>query len=265
MTETIKFWVKKGVLLDEKFSLRQAARAAQTLEHRGRVDANAIEALSNLLFDSDPTVVARAALAIGATAPDLKDVISRFPVLLELLSTLAEEGWNTRTAVRALSRTGDPRAAAPLLHALTAEYAPDPKLYEPVRDGLIRIGKPAFERLRESLNAENVYVRELVVDVLAELGDNRAVEPLIQVLQTDDVSFVRSSAASALGKLRDTRATGSLIDALNDTKKSVRWAVVAALGEMMDKDAIVPLRQMLADSTPEIRNAAQQSLSRLEG
>ncbi|MHB8630249.1 MAG: hypothetical protein ACYDEO_29140 [Aggregatilineales bacterium] len=26
MTETIKFWVKKGVLLDEKFSLRQAAR-----------------------------------------------------------------------------------------------------------------------------------------------------------------------------------------------------------------------------------------------
>ncbi|MHB8627873.1 MAG: hypothetical protein ACYDEO_16915 [Aggregatilineales bacterium] len=25
MTETIKFWVKKGVLLDEKFSLRQAA------------------------------------------------------------------------------------------------------------------------------------------------------------------------------------------------------------------------------------------------
>ena len=52
--------------------------------------------------------------------------------------------------------------------------------------------------------------RRAAAEALGQLGDKRAVEPLIAALQ-DDVENVRQAAAEALGQLGDERAVEPLI------------------------------------------------------
>ena len=55
------------------------------------------------------------------------------------------------------------------------------------------------------------------------VGDERAVEPLIEVLKDED-GHIRSGAAWALGKIRDKRAEEPLVEALKDENEGVRRA-----------------------------------------
>ena len=56
-------------------------------------------------------------------------------------------------------------------------------------------------------------VRGTICFWLTEYGDQRAVEPLVQVLLNDPDVNVRTGAASALGASRDTRAVAALVKA----------------------------------------------------
>ena len=67
--------------------------------------------------------------------------------------------------------------------------------------------------------------------VLGEIGDLRAVDPLIEALG-DDEGHVRARAAQALGKLGDARAVGPLTGLLYDENGIVRVAVANALHEL---------------------------------
>ena len=82
---------------------------------------------------------------------------------------------------------------------------------------LAKIGKPAVKPLIEALKdgAEDVAVRMKAAEVLGEIGDERAVEPLIQALKDKD-EFVRQCAAEALGEIGDERAVETLNQALKD-------------------------------------------------
>jgi HEAT repeat protein len=63
---------------------------------------------------------------------------------------------------------------------------------------------------------------------LGEIGDTRAVEPLIAALKDRSVNR-RLSAAEALGKIGDTRALAPLIVALDDDNYQVREHAEKAL------------------------------------
>lgn len=58
-------------------------------------------------------------------------------------------------------------------------------------------------------------VRSEAAHALGEIGDARAVDPLIDALQDED-RRVRERAARALGKIGDARAVGPLIEALKN-------------------------------------------------
>ena len=58
------------------------------------------------------------------------------------------------------------------------------------------------EELIRGLRAENWGVRRSVVEALGDLGDLRAVEPLIQAWRDDEVPDVCGSAAEALERLK---------------------------------------------------------------
>ena len=64
---------------------------------------------------------------------------------------------------------------------------------------------------------------------LGQLGDPRAVEPLVKALGDDD-RYVRIAVATALGQLGDPRAVEPLVKALGDDNIDVRIAVATALG-----------------------------------
>ncbi|MEX2752606.1 MAG: HEAT repeat domain-containing protein [Candidatus Freyarchaeota archaeon] len=79
---------------------------------------------------------------------------------------------------------------------------------------------------------------------LGEIGDERAVEPLIQVLD-DFESLVRKRAAEALGKMKHIRAVEPLIQALQDEDVKVRVEAAEALGKIKDERAVDPLLRLV--------------------
>lgn len=64
---------------------------------------------------------------------------------------------------------------------------------------------------------------------LGEIGDDRAVEPLIKILENEWWESARGEAAEALGKIGDIRAIGPLKQALNDRYEEVRRKAAKAL------------------------------------
>jgi HEAT repeat protein len=79
---------------------------------------------------------------------------------------------------------------------------------------LLRFGVKAVDELVLALKSQRPEARRLAANVLGELRDKRAVEPLVQVLQVDDEYAVRTAAATALGLIKDSRAVWVLVGTL---------------------------------------------------
>jgi HEAT repeat protein len=98
-------------------------------------------------------------------------------------------------------------------------------------------------------------------EALGDIGDKRAVEPLIKAL-SDGGQEVRESAARALGEIGDKRAVKPLIKALEDEDYSVRAIAAGALGNIGDKRAVEPLIKALKDKDFNVRyKAAKDNLT----
>ena len=119
-------------------------------------------------------------------------------------------------------------------------------------------------------------VRLEATRVLARIGDERAVEPLIEALRDDSADVVREGAAYALGSIGDERAVEPLIEALRDDSADVRGAAARAFGifgEYYDDnfedeplprsfiDAVEPpLIEALRDDNANVRKNAARSI-----
>jgi hypothetical protein len=108
---------------------------------------------------------------------------------------------------------------------------------------------------------EEIDLDKLVVS-MGKSGDRSFVPQLIDALAHSDGN-VRRLAASALGKLRDERAVQPLLDLLAlEEKSQVRQYAVKALGAIGDKRAQILLEQIAANEHEPyyIRQAAQTAL-----
>jgi hypothetical protein len=120
----------------------------------------------------------------------------------------------------------------------------------------ILFGPPDVENLKAKKDVEGLTkaleykkdndVREKVAAAIREIRDERAVRPLIRVLEGEDAA-VRAEAAVALGKLRDEKAVRPLIRVLKDEDEDVREKAIVALGEIRDERAIEPIIHALKD------------------
>lgn len=114
----------------------------------------------------------------------------------------------------------------------------------------------AVEPLLQALSDPSSEVRKNAIESLAKLGDLRAVEPLIHCLQDSDF-FVRSQAASALAKLGDAKAIEPLIQALTDeNQSSTCCAIASALGKFADIRAIEPLIEIFRSNGSHLRDVS---------
>jgi len=96
-------------------------------------------------------------------------------------------------------------------------------------------------------------------EALGEVGDSRAVEPLVTALKNDEFSGVRWKAAEALSKL-GSPAVPALIGALRHDDDDVRWKAALALGEIGDPQAIEPLILLLCDKDRFVKSHAALAL-----
>ena len=117
------------------------------------------------------------------------------------------------------------------------------------------------------LEHENPEYRAAAAAALGELGDVRALQPLVQALHADVDAGVRAAAAEALGALGNAEAVGPLAQSLGlDTDASVRAVAAAALGVLGDESALEPLAQSLSvDPEPKVRAAAASALGEVRG
>jgi HEAT repeat protein len=101
-----------------------------------------------------------------------------------------------------------------------------------------------------------------IAKALGNLGDSRAVEPLIEALGDRHV-LVRRSAAQALGSLRDPRAVDALVKTLEKDSFLVQRAAAEALGEIGDPKAIDSLIDALGSDDSYIQYGASNALTRM--
>jgi HEAT repeat protein len=161
---------------------------------------------------------------------------------------------------------------------------------------LVKIGDTAVRRLIEALDGDwtptnEYWSRTEIARILGQIGDRRAVEPLVALLAVDpahlrsarafgndDIQRVialgtalelRESAAEALGQIGDKEAVEPLIACYRDDSlqagANVRKAVVIALGKLRDPRALDTLTAALKDEDSKVREVVQAALDQVRG
>ena len=121
-----------------------------------------------------------------------------------LIDALHDEHVGVRgAAANALGNLGDAQVL-PYLRPLLKE--PNPQLVVWVAFALTRLGDDQFERLTQALQHEDVQVRRSAILALRQLGESRAVEPLLALIHDEQKRFaadltVKEAVEQALAAL----------------------------------------------------------------
>lgn len=247
----------------------------------------AVPLLIACLNDGDPTVQERAARALGK----LGDARAVEPLIASLrrIDVLKDpDGDVCKAAAEALGDLRDARAVQPLIGCLTGHSG----AADSAARALARLGEPGIQALLECVKHQDYMALKAAAEALGDLGDPRAVQPLIDragsaysgahdsVVQAlgklgrpalqellrrlkQDESGVCPDAVVALGCIGDPRALEPLLGLLRSDNDLMRWGAAEALGKLGDARAVEPLLRRLGDEHPGVRGAAAEALGNL--
>jgi len=125
---------------------------------------------------------------------------------------------------------------------------------------LVALGKIAVELLIYALEDDSWTTRCRAASALGKIRDTRAIEPLIQ--RFTDHQQVQIGASCALGKIVKP-AVEYLLQALEDEYTEVRLSAAATLGNMGDVRAVQPLIKALKDNSPTVRLHTAEALGKM--
>lgn len=122
------------------------------------------------------------------------------------------------------------------------------------------------DALVKALNSSAVIHRELAARALEYCGDKKAaVDALSKSVADDPDASVRRAAAVALAKLPDAASVDALIKGLSDSADTVRGICATALGNIKDPRASEPLLGILKNEPkPMVRLQAATALSKIK-
>jgi len=239
--------------------LRQArawaerTRAAQVLGRAGCVEA--IPPLVLALRDAheDASVKTAAAEAL-AKLRDERAV----PFLACELQAVDESA--SRPIAEALVRFGE-LAVPELLRLLADEAQPSGRVWAARVLGQVKAAA-AVEQLVSLLHARNDLLRIAAAGALGEVGDRRALQPLVQATLRDPAPQVRAQAAGAVAQIEAEGALDVLVAALADPDYVTRLRALEAFENIRVEDPS-PLVAALRDPKNEVRRRAALALERV--
>jgi HEAT repeat protein len=165
------------------------------------------------------------------------------------LLTLAKEDGGAdihEACCIALGRIGDPRGISYLVQTLKST---DAAQRARAARGLTYAHDPrALPALLEALHTRNERERWQVCGLLGVLKDRRAVPALLDLLDTREMT---SAVADALGEIGDPRAVDPLLAALAACDENNQQGIIYALGKLKDRRALEPLMERLRTSNAE--------------
>ena len=247
---------------DKQGVVRQEAAIALGKIKGPKVVAPLVDALKSDKYETTRFQAAKALFEIQAGDKGLVDIVKKGlgnfddgyevqSVQNQVIASLIKDGneATTRFAVDALKSADDEWVRWALVHVLGAIHK-----------------KPGVDAMLAELKHPSYVVRRRVAESLGGFKERRAVDPLIAVLEnTDEMKSIRAAAATALGALKDERASVSLLAALADENAEVRLKAAAALGNLKDSKAVTRLMEMLENplEPDNVRAAAAAALGNI--
>jgi HEAT repeat protein len=271
---SMEFMLRKSL---KDASARKRITAADALAKMGAQAKPSVPDLLPLLHDSNETVVAAAAAALGEIGLASREIVSQ---LLEITSSDDHPYYPSKHANEALVTIGLP-VVPHLIHILREQGLRSNSTGEAALKTLARIGEPALPYVFEELRKGDADSKNLMAKVIAviekpsidarpkAINDSTAV--FIEMLQatqgpedSDTVLFNRATAADALGSLGDPAAVPALIEALKDSNY-LSVCAAAALAKIGDFRAVDALTAVLKDTNKfwVPRGAAAVALGKL--
>jgi HEAT repeat protein len=213
--------------------------------------ADAMQPLLHALTDEDAGVREQAAQALaGWHEPAVIDA---------LISALSDPDAGVQgQAARSLAQLRDARAIAPLIASLRDA---EPGLRAIVSVALGELGPDAVVPLIAALRDEDAGVQAGALSALSRTG-SMALLPLIAALGGAPVEQ-RENLLEALGIL-GVNTSQAMREASQDRDPLLRAGAALALGRITDGDAMRWLHPLLDDADPRVREAAGQSVGKLE-
>jgi HEAT repeat protein len=229
---------------------------AQAVSMLGKLAApGAVATLAEVLRDRNEDDAVRRVAADAMAA--LADEDSVGPLIAEL--RLVDEQATSRVA-EALIRFGS--AATQGLVALLAEKDNLKARVWSARILAATRDPRSFDALHVGLRDRSDLFRAACAEALGQLGDERALQMLMQVALRDPAPIVRSQAATAAALIGGTVAVDVLVAALGDPDYATRLRALEAFESMRLSDTS-PLEKALGDSNAEVRRRASLALERL--
>ncbi len=119
-----------------------------------------------------------------------------------------------------------------------------------------------LKRWLSQLRSNDVTLRSDAAHQLGKIGDERAVEALVEALSDSD-EYVRKSAVTALRRIGGPAAMEGLRRALADRSEQVVLQAVNGLRDMRDREAVEPLVRVLTRRERSLQLAATDALIRI--
>ncbi len=211
-----------------------------------------VELVAGLLLDPDVDVMNKAVEVIIAIN-DPKTVKYLLPALKD------ENEFSRRAAVEILNEVGNANSVKYLLQAVQDE---DWWVRARASDALARIGGPrVVDAVLELVRDKDEDIRRAAIEILNTTRDPRAVDHLIACTKDEDW-WVSERAADALADMGNDKAVPALVDMLQGREKSLP-VVLRALGQLGNHkilDKVIPFVQR---PEKQIRVSAMAALAKL--
>lgn len=175
------------------------------------------------------------------------------PAIEPLIAAL-KEYFIREGAARVLGMMGEPALERAVERLIVEFEGEDDDVRGAAFEALVEIGEPAVEPLIAALSDKSLDERRMVVaGIIVKTGTTEVI-PHYMDLQAKlkdafaDKGFTaRGAAAAALGEIGDARAIEPLIAALKDDDLPVRWVAAGALFEFRDARTLEPLATLEED------------------
>ncbi|OQZ03965.1 MAG: hypothetical protein B6D34_05045 [Candidatus Brocadia sp. UTAMX1] len=262
-TKTREQWLEDLVIKQEEHEKQLESKIEQMKLEVGQKSIRLLETRPDKM-DPKPLIE-----AMRSDYPEVKIYAAKELVKLKdpsvvdvLIQTISDPSEKVRIeAIQTLGEIGDERAVKPLIGIMNDENL---EIREKAVKSLGKLGKrEAVDALILALgNNSDLSVIRATIEALGQIGDPRAVGPLLGFL-THKEPRIRECTAAALGKLRDSQAVDALITALNDEQERVRWYAADSLGKIGNPVCVDSLKKLLSDASARVRESAVTALGQI--
>ena len=178
-----------------------------------------------------------------------------------LITCLKDPHYVVRTnSIIALGKIGDKKAISSLIKSIEDKEI---LVKKSAIDVIIHFDSDSIKYLQNALNNPNNPIKEDLIEILGEIGNNRSLEILTEMFKENE--SLRSSIAKVLGNKTDKKFSKLLINGMDDNDTDVRIKVAEALGKISDILTLEKLKEFyIEEADPEVRKSIKNAIKSIE-